>query len=65
MNSTLFETCKDFCNQQAVVNWSNASLGIVEIIFTSLNIAINYIVYKKLDIRKDVFNRERLFQNNH
>ena len=59
----MLETCKDFCNQQAIVNWSNASLGITEILFTSFNIIMNYIVYKKIDVKNKVFSRESLFRN--
>lgn len=60
------DTCKDYCNQQTVNSWSNASLGIAEILFTSLNIIINFIVYKKINVsnsRNNVFNREALFKN--
>ena len=61
------DTCKDYCNQQTINGWSNASLGIAEILFTSLNIIINFIVYKKINVsnrRNNVFDREALFKNN-
>ena len=63
MNAT-YEMCKEICNQQAINQWSNASLGIAEILFTSFNILMSYIVYKKIDRNKDMFHRESLFRSN-
>jgi len=59
------DTCKNFCDQQAMNNWSHTSLGIVEIIFTSLNIIINYFVYRKVKVDREtnMFSREQLFKD--
>ncbi len=60
MNTT---DCADYCSRQAINNWSNATLGITEIVFTSLNIIINYFVYRRVgsNARVDNASRQRLF----